>query len=135
MRTRHLLVGWLALAAFIATGIYMAATFPAPALDDMGRRIMYRSAHVYIIFSGLLNLLIAAWWTDEGDHPPRHRLRVIGSWLMLAAPAVFLAAFFFEPPRQWFMRPISLAGLAACMAGVFMHLRASKRGGRAGLAR
>lgn len=120
-----MLVGWLALAAFIATGIYMAATFPAPAQDDMGRRIMYRSAHVYIIFSGLMNLLIGAWWSEAVDSRCR-RLRQIGSWLILIAPAVFLAAFMFEPPRQWFMRPVSLAGLSGCIAGVILHVRASK---------
>jgi hypothetical protein len=93
----HLLCGVLGLAIFLATGQYMDRWLNH--LDGMpdGPRALYRSGHIYILFSASLNLLLgvyvaaspgrtsrilqyvgphfswAAWRVSCTDSPWRHR--------------------------------------------------------------
>jgi len=66
-------------------------------LED-GLRMMYRSRHIYLLGSGLVNLMLglyihvwAAGW--------RKRTQTAGSVLLLAAPFLLLLAFINEPGR------------------------------------
>jgi hypothetical protein len=121
MRRIHLAVGILTIIAFLATGQFMR--MHAPPMEDLedGLRIMYRSWHIYLLGSGLLNLLLglylracAAGW--------RRGLQVAGSVLILAAPFLLVLAFFNEPGRGlsadlWQSR----FGLFALFGGCLLH--------------
>ena len=87
-------------------------------------RFLFRANHVYILFSGLLNLsagvAFPAW---------RPRLAVglqrIGSVLLLLAPAVLMAAFTMETTAVTPRRPLTALGALLCFAGVALHLGAA----------
>src|SRR3989338_405065 len=53
----HAPVGWTMLFVFLATGAYMRHIFPEAYEADSAVRFLYRSNHVYILFSSLLNIL------------------------------------------------------------------------------
>jgi len=68
---------------------------------------------------------------------PRSRrerlLAAAGSAALLAAPAVFTAAFFVEPAPERLERPLSLAGVALALLGtVLVATLASRRRGVGG---
>jgi len=121
MRRVHLAVGILTIIAFLATGQFMRRhAQPMADLED-GLRMMYRSRHIYLLGSGLLNLLLglylrarAAGW--------RKSTQAAGSVLLLAAPFLLVLAFLNEPGRGpsadlWQSR----FGLFALFGGCLLH--------------
>src|SRR5260370_27112274 len=60
MKLAHRVFGVAFVAMFLATGAYMWAHFPSAYQEDAGMRMMFRSAHVFILLSALLNLLAGA---------------------------------------------------------------------------
>ena len=114
MRRAHAWIGLGFAAVFAATGAYMQFSFPELHGDDMGTRMMYRSAHVYILLAALVNVALAIYWRPA----KRRRLQAIGSWLVLLAPLVLTTAFFVEPAPDRLDRPLSLAGVVLVAAGV-----------------
>ena len=124
MRRWHLYGGLLFVAVFLATGAKMRASFPEAHSGDAGVRMMYRSAHVYILLSALGNVLVGVHARVEAARP---RLRAAGSFLLLAAPLAFTASFFLEPAPMRFARPLALAGAILALAGTALHLIASRR--------
>ena len=77
MRRAHLVVGLGFVAVFISTGIFMRLRFPAAYEGDATMRMLYRSAHIYILLSALMNVV-------AGIHmpAPSGRLQRIGSMLL-----------------------------------------------------
>lgn len=117
MKTALLSVGFLFAVVFTATGQYMRHTFPEAFHNDVGMRMMYRSAHVYILFAALLNLAIG--W---GYHPPfpgwREKLQRFGASVLLLTPAIFTIAFFVEPAPGRLDRPVVLVGAVGCIFSI-----------------
>lgn len=98
----------------------MAAGFPEINQDDYGMRMMFRSAHVYILMSALVNLVMGCYLKLQ-DQPAARRVQLFGSLLVLITPAIFLVAFFVEPAVGRVDRPIVLAGVAALGIGVILQ--------------
>ncbi len=96
----------------------MALTFEEGRIDH-GERMMRRSAHVYILFSALANLLIGGYltWREE---PQFRRMQKVGSVFLLIAPAGFLAAFFIEPGPEVLHRPVSVVSAFCVLMGVIL---------------
>ncbi|MCH9651375.1 MAG: hypothetical protein K0U98_24325 [Deltaproteobacteria bacterium] len=113
----HQITGFLFLAVFLATGLYMGFTFPEAWGEDAGTRMIFRSAHVYILFSALLNLALAISSRSRRWNRPRK----MASFLLLVAPVLFTAAFFIESAAGSMERPYTLAGAVACLIGVLVH--------------
>jgi hypothetical protein len=133
MRKVHRLVALFFIGVFVATGVYMARWFPPAQEDDLARRLVFRSSHVYIMFGALLNLAASTAWRTAPS-PGRRRLQLVGSASLLICPAVFLAAFIVEPEIGPLLRPASAAGLLLAMAGTILHalgLRATRPRGAA----
>ncbi|HUF30650.1 MAG TPA: hypothetical protein VMM77_08270, partial [Gemmatimonadaceae bacterium] len=61
MRRLHLAVGMLALLVFILTGQYMDRVHEHLTGRPDGPRLLYRSAHIDLLFAALLNLLLGAY--------------------------------------------------------------------------
>lgn len=116
IETAHLVVGVLFAIVFLATGQYMRARFPELHGGDAMTRMMYRSAHIYILLSSLVNIAIGAHQhrTQIGR---RRRARLVFSAMILLAPVIFTAAFFIEPAPDRLHRPLSQAGAAATAIG------------------
>ena len=89
-RRAHWITGTTALAVFLLSGAYMRWIRQVPQLDDVTRAV-YRSRHLFLLLSAALNLALPLAPSAE------RRARQVVSVLVLAAPALFLAAFAVEP--------------------------------------
>jgi uncharacterized membrane protein YwaF len=117
IRSLHLWVGVGGVLAFLGTGAYMATHFPAAYEGHEAIRYMYRANHVYLLLGSLINLAVGIY--RPGTRPGwRGIVALAGSALMLAAPLVLLAAFFFEAPRGTPERALTLLGVFLLLAGV-----------------
>jgi hypothetical protein len=117
----HRLVGIITVLAFLGTGAYLRLTLPEPEVATHLSRMLARSAHVYLLLAGLINLAIGIYLARaEGGW--RRRLQTIGSALLLFAPALILFAFIHEPPRASLERPWTLLAMISLLAGTVSHL-------------
>jgi len=90
-------------------------------------RLMFRSRHIYILASGVVNLMVGLYMRRQAMGW-RGIVQMIGSGFLLASPILLILAFSVEPQRgfraeTWW----SHAGLYALFAGCMGHL-ASRAG-------
>jgi hypothetical protein len=91
-----LAVGILAVIAFLATGQFMRRHAPPMASLEDGLRLMYRSRHIYLLGSSLVNLMLGLY-LRTGIAGWRKTTQAAGSVLLLASPLLLLMAFVNEP--------------------------------------
>jgi uncharacterized protein involved in cysteine biosynthesis len=112
----HRIVGVTGILAFLGTGLFMRiAKHGLEGLDPLPR-MMFRSAHIYLLLASLINLALGL--------SPSHRqtkLQNIASILILIAPALMLTAFFVEPGLESFERPFAGPGIYALFAGMLLN--------------
>jgi hypothetical protein len=133
MRRVHLVFGISALLAFAATGMVMRTHSPRLGGLDDGVRLMYRSRHIYLMASGMANVLLGVYLAPSRV-AWRSGLQRAGSILFLAAPVLLLSAFFAETGHGlaggvW----RSTSGLFALLSGTILHFVAGQGTGSAGL--
>jgi hypothetical protein len=127
MRKVHLIFGALVVAAFLLTGQYMDRYHGHLSGMPDGPRMLYRTRHIFVLLAGLLNLAVGAYLTDR----PRGRVfQLLGSGLLVAAPVLYIAAFFYEPGLGGLYTPLSHWGTYAVAGGVALHLLSGAGGGR-----
>jgi len=85
-------------------------------------RLMLRSRHIYILASGLVNLMLGLYLRRHAAGWGRIAQR-IGSGLLIASTPLLILAFLVEPekgfqPEMWW----SAAGLYALFGGSMAHL-------------
>lgn len=123
IRRLHLALGLLTLLAFALTGQYMDRYYGHLHGMEPAPRLLFRSAHIYVLFSGLLNCAVGM----IGLPPPelwRRVLSVIGSLILFTTPVLFLLAFFKEPWLQEMARPYARPAIYGSAAAVLLHLAA-----------
>ena len=120
-RRLHLAVGAAALVAFVLTGQYMDRVHAH--LDGMADapRMLYRSAHIYLLFASLINLLLGVYLRAAGDAVGR-LLQLAGSVALLATPVLFAIAFFTEPALDELVRPWARPAIYLSLAGTLAHV-------------
>lgn len=138
MRRLHMAVGIVALLGFILTGQYMDRVHDHLTGMPDGPRMLYRSAHIYLLFAALLNLLLGAY-LRLADHRGVRMVQQAASVVLLTLPVFFTVAFFLEPAlagleRPW-ARPAIYLSVAAVLVHVLAQRQASARGGSGGQAR
>lgn len=123
LRRIHLILGLLTVVAFVLTGQYMDRAHDHLRLMDATPRWLFRSGHIYLLFSGLLNCLLGM---AKALNPDLWRkvLAGIGSLALLATPALFLVGFFREPLIGGFERPYARLAIYLSLAGVLFYLLA-----------
>lgn len=124
MKRFHLILGFLLLAVFLLTGQYMDRFYDHLRGMPDGPRMLYRSRHIYILFSALLHLAIGNYFTYRLD-TLRRTLQLLGSLLVTIASVLFITAFFHEPQLTNLYTPISRKGIFLTVGGVVLHLFAS----------
>ena len=130
MKRLHLIFGVLVVVAFLLTGQYMDFQEPrVRELTDEGTRMMFRSRHIYLLLAGLVNLGVGAYFTYHRTRW-RRALQVAGSALIILAPLLMTAAFFYEPPLKGLQRTFTQPAVVALFAGVFLHLFSGLRQGK-----
>ncbi len=121
MRKIHLWVGLLTVLAFIGTGQYMAHHQPPVVELSNDMRLMLRSRHIYILGSGLVNLMLGLYLVREPGW--RGMVQSIGSGLVAVAPVLLVLAFATEPEQGFRANlPRSAFGMFALFGGCMLHL-------------
>jgi hypothetical protein len=125
MKRFHLIFGLVALLAFVLTGQYMDKVYHHLRGMADAPRMLFRSRHIYILLSSLLNLSLGTYLKRE---PPgwRHKLQLAGSTVIFTATCLLVVAFFYEPPHGTLSPlPISRYGLDFILAGTLAHVIAA----------
>ena len=124
MRRVHLIVGITVLFVFAFTGVVMRTH--QPRLRTLGDdvRLMYRSRHIYLLSSGVANVLLGLYLVPR-QAAWRRGFQRAGSILFLVAPVLLGLAFFSETghgisPPMW----RSTLGLFAMFVGTVLHFLA-----------
>ena len=110
----HLVVGLASLVFFTGTGLYLRFREPAMASTDLGPRMLLRAGHIYLLFSGLLN--VVAGLSSDGRNVSR-----VGSVLLLSSPVVLAVGFCVEAARSVLQRPLTMLGVFAATTGVLLQ--------------
>ena len=93
--------------------------FPDLYAEDETVRYLFRSRHVYILFSSLINILLGLY-LSRSESPLSARLQFLGSLLLLAAPLLHIAAFLVEPLSQ--VRLLTTVATFLAFGGTIAHL-------------
>jgi hypothetical protein len=101
---------------FLGTGMFMR--FHQPPMSDLADsiRVLHRSAHIYLLMSGLLNFAFGT----AGDCKETIVSRV-GSVFLLIAPVLIFIGFCMESPRTVIDRPITAMGVYLVFAGSLLR--------------
>ncbi len=126
MRRLHLLMGALGCVAFALTGQFMKWHFPEVYGANDAARMLYRSAHIYILLTGIAQLLLGIYWRSA-PRGWRHLAQRVGSCLLLPTPALVTIAFGVEPGLENLSRPLTFATVVLSIAGTALHLVATHR--------
>ncbi len=120
LRMAHLVVGAIAVVAFLATGQVMGRLDPPVAEMEWAERLLFRSRHMYILAAGLVNLALGVHYRlPEGA--VRKAAATAGSLLVLASALLLFFAFFAEPMAGRWPGLLSMFGLQAMFGGVLLH--------------
>jgi hypothetical protein len=121
MRRLHFVVGLLGIVAFVLTGQYMDKVHAH--LDGMadGPRMIYRSAHIYLLFASLLNVLLGGYFRAAAQRNGRI-LQWGASVAILVLPVLFLVAFFTEPAVPQLIRPYARPAIYLSLIAVPLHV-------------
>jgi hypothetical protein len=117
----HRWVGTLTILAFLATGILLKFRPPDIFESHEVAHHLFRTNHVYILLSGLLNLAIGLDWAAR-RRPRARALQLVGSILLVAGPLLLVIAFIVEPARPSVHRPITAAGVMTLFLGTMSHV-------------
>ena len=120
LRTIHLIIGVTGLIAFILTGQYMAHVHDGLKSMPDGPRMMHRSAHIYLLWASLLNLLLGPYLTIA-THARARLMQAIASAMLLAAPFMLCYSFLKESNHPQLLRPITQYAIFLAAAGGVMH--------------
>lgn len=124
MRLTHLIVGSVFLVAFLLTGQYMDR-YLGHLQDTPGvQRMLYRSTHIYLLWSALLNLALGLY-LRLSPQKLRRAVQYMGSAMILSGPLLLTVAFFREPSLAGLLRPLSRPAIYFALGGTLLHAFAS----------
>jgi hypothetical protein len=126
MKLLHTIVGITVVVIFLLTGQYLDFYYPHMEGVGDGMRMLFRSRHIYILLAGLINIGIGTYFSYQQKRW-RQIMQLTGSTLLLIAPFLLLAAFFYEPPRANLQRTFTLPAIVALLAGTLLHLLSGAR--------
>jgi hypothetical protein len=121
MKKVHLIFGVAVVVAFLLTGQYMDKHFHHLVGMPDAPRLLYRTRHIFILLSGLLNLGIGAYFTYRVE-PWQRTIQLLGSLFIFAASFLFVIGFFYEPNLSNLRTPMSHYGTYAIAAGAVLHV-------------
>ncbi|MCH6551358.1 MAG: hypothetical protein IH804_05005 [Planctomycetes bacterium] len=122
----HRRVGVATVVVFLLTGLYMRLRFPGLYDHNQVVRFLFRANHIYLLASGLLNIAVGTYLALQPGGW-RRNLQVAGSLLYLAAPALLLVAFFYEPPQARPERYLTVIGVVVLLVATVCHMVGGKK--------
>ena len=121
MKKVHLIFGVCVVIAFLLTGQYMDKHFNHMVGVPEAPRLLYRTRHIFILFSGLLNLVMGVYFTYRKENW-RRTIQLVGSLFIFAASFLFVIGFFYEPNLSNLRTPLSHDGAYLIAAGAVLHV-------------
>lgn len=116
----HLIAGAAGLLAFLATGLFMDRSLAHLAGMPDALRALYRSAHIYLLFSALLNMVLGSYLVLRRSTWGKG-LQYVGSLFLLGSVVMFLYGFVIETPLGQIERPVIREAIYFSLAGVLIH--------------
>jgi hypothetical protein len=108
----HRYYGLIIIGVFLGTGQFMRHHHPPMSDLTDTVRVLFRSAHIYLLMSGLVNFAFGTAG-DRKETIVSH----IGSVFLLIAPMLIFIGFCLESPRTVIDRPITAWGIYLVYAG------------------
>ena len=124
MRRLHLIIGITVVIIFLLTGQYMEYVHNRLLPD--GTRMLYRSRHIYLLLSGLLNLILGIYFVPQ-PRGWRRTMQIVGTILIVFSPGLLLAGFFSEPQRGPSQTRVAAFGVFSIALGTLLHALAQLR--------
>ena len=124
LRRVHLWAGTITVVAFLISGQFMRHHNPPMDALPIAVRMVFRSRHIYILASGLVNLMLGIYVQPVKGR--RRAIQRIGSGLLLVSPVLLTSGFAVEtaagahPGAMW-----SQFGLYSLFGGSILHVAAS----------
>ena len=118
MKRLHLIIGITVVVIFLLTGQYMEYVHNRSLPD--GTRMLYRSRHIYLLLSGLLNLILGTYLVPQ-PHGWRRTILIVGTILIVLSPGLLLAGFFCEPQRGPDQTRVAAYGIFSIALGTLLH--------------
>ncbi len=115
----HFYFGLAVILHFIITGLLMRRVFWGVEHDDLLGRMMFRANHIYILFSGLLNLLLSYTLNDRANDS---KLKYMASFILVLATLGLSLGFYTDPITHTLQRNITRFSVIGCLAGTAVHL-------------
>lgn len=126
LRRTHLVVGAIAVLAFLVTGQLMGRHDPPVSAMEWSERLLFRSRHIYLLCGGLVSLALGVHYRLP-ERIARRGAAIAGSLLVLLATLLLFFAFFFEPMGGRLPGRVSALGLFALFGGVVLYAAVSLR--------
>jgi len=124
MRRIHFWTALLAVVVFLVSGQFMRHHNPALSTLPDGLRMVFRSRHIYILASGLVNLMLGLYVQRVKGR--RGIIQRTGSGLLLISPVLLTLGFALETAPGAHRGAVwSHFGLYALFGGSMLHLAAS----------
>jgi hypothetical protein len=120
MKRFHLIAGVVLFIAFLLTGQYMDRVHAHLEFMPDGPRMIYRSRHIYILFSSMINLGLGSYFQYR-SRPVQRALQLIGSLLITVAAGLLIGGFFYEPGLTGLNVPVSRMGIYITGVGILLH--------------
>ena len=121
MSYAHLIFGIIVFVVFLVTGKFMRVDFPDKEIIPQEFRLLMRSRHIYILFSGLIHLSLGAYLQIR-PQKWRRVLQYFGSFLLVVSSGLLLWGFIFETYVTQHFSDISRNGIYTSLAGIGFHL-------------
>jgi hypothetical protein len=128
MKRLHLWVGAIVLVIFLLTGQYMDYLHVRTGVLGETARAMFRSRHIYLLLAGLVNVGVGSYFRER-ERGWRRSMQLLGSALVVAAPALMVAAFFTEPGVPGLPRQFTQPAIIALSIGTLLHALSGIRSG------
>ena len=120
----HLIFGLVMFVVFVTTGKFMRMDFPDKEAIPQDLRLLMRSRHIYILFSALIHLSIAAYYQVRTQTAAKV-LQYAGSFFLTAASVLLVWAFVWETYTVQHFSDLSRNGIYFSLAGVVLHSTAA----------
>ena len=120
----HRWLGLIAVLIFFSTGVVMRMHHLYLLPEDSGLRMLFRSRHIYMLFSGLLNIAVGLRYSIPVSGRGS-KIGVIGSLFLMLSPILIAIGFFMEPLITLRVGPFSVFGVYASLAGMLFYGLAS----------
>jgi hypothetical protein len=120
LKKGHLIIGLIGLIVFVLTGQYMHWHFNHMEAMADGPRLMYRTAHIYILWAALLNLVLGLY-VQPTEGTMRRRIQQAGSVAIMISAVLVTISFFTDSQNVTLWRGWARIGIYLALAGSACH--------------